>query len=630
MRSTITKILLITLLCTLSFPGFSQKKIKFGKVSMEELEMSAYDRDTSASAVILYNFGHFEANSLTFSRFMRIKILKKSGLDWGNRIFSTPSKGDFKVSVFNLEDGKIVEHKVKNKDIYEEDVYNDFKVYKVFAPNVKVGSVIDISYSHLFLPSSWHFQERIPVVYSHLKLEDSEYLHYNKFSFGFEKIDLVGHNEWVARNVPAFKTEPFLSDASNYLSKIEIQLQTITVPGKFYKEYSTRWTQVSKILNESEKFGSILKGSRYLNTFAKELKQENISDEEKIQKAFDYIQENLKWDGSKSVFASTTTPSSNLKNQSGNSADINLALIALLNKSGIKTHPLVLSTKENGYVLSFFPSIDKLNYVVAYVEHTSGDKEIKMLLDATGKNLIPGILPTYCLNGQGLIVDENFERWVNLNMKHKEYKKQLVSVKIEPDLTSTAVCTQQFNDYAYVKWAEERENKNNDNEAYEHGLKSKYKDIAILTYKVDKEEKLSLRSTEIFEADLSDQMIIVGNDILFNPNVLFEFSENPFKSETRKFPVDLTYPRKIHSIVQVHLPEKIGVKNIPASVSIANGDKSATFTYIAQQVNNVIQFNITLDITKNVFTESEYIDLRLFFSEMIMKINQPVELVKNI
>jgi hypothetical protein len=86
----------ILLICLLVLPVlcFSQKDpIKFGKISLDELEMKAYEPDTSASAVVLCDYGYFQAIDLKFTRVIRVKILKKEGYNWANWVFPSLVKG---------------------------------------------------------------------------------------------------------------------------------------------------------------------------------------------------------------------------------------------------------------------------------------------------------------------------------------------------------------------------------------------------------------------------------------------------------------------------------------------------------------------------------------------------------
>ena len=79
--------------CMLSFMTVHAQSIpvntKYGKVSREEVEMTSYQLDTSAVALVLYEdlnmFIDFNATggfSLVRKKHMRIKILKEEGLDW--------------------------------------------------------------------------------------------------------------------------------------------------------------------------------------------------------------------------------------------------------------------------------------------------------------------------------------------------------------------------------------------------------------------------------------------------------------------------------------------------------------------------------------------------------------------
>jgi len=100
--------------------------IKFGKVSIEEMEMKSYLPDTTASAVILCDYGVTDMPfskqdrqfAQTFKRTIRIKILKKEGLDWANFKISLSKKRENLTNVkgmtYNLENGKIIKTKLKS------------------------------------------------------------------------------------------------------------------------------------------------------------------------------------------------------------------------------------------------------------------------------------------------------------------------------------------------------------------------------------------------------------------------------------------------------------------------------------------------------------------------------------
>lgn len=606
--------------------GFCQKKASFEKVTMDELQMTSYPKDSSANAVILMDLGYFEGNTLKFYRKMRVKILTKAGLDWGNWSFNTPTKGDFKVVTHNLEGGEIVSEKADSKSIHTEEVIDGIELYKVFAPNVKVGSVVDITYSHIGVPFEWRFQERIPVVYSELTLEPTQYISFKKTFFGFQAIETsVPNQQWKARNMPAFKEEPFLSTYANYVTKFEFQIETIGSPGRNYFEFSTTWRKVNENLLNHSRFGGVMNSTGFLNDFAKETKAKNLSTKEKIQAAYDYIQANLKWNGSNALLASTDLRNKFLVTHDGSSADINLTLIALLNKMDVVTYPIVLSTRSNGLLVEFSPTITKLNYVIAYVQ----DKDVEMLIDATSSHVgTPGILPARCINGNGLLVKKDNEQWLSLSRNVSHIQRQFINVTVEDGGVAKAKVFQDYMGYGYMEWMDDLKSSNADKEIQRNKIQKEYPDLNIVSYEVSKMDPKTNSGKETIEVDLSSQLIDAGGEFIFNPFVMFDYSSNPFKSEERKFPVDLNYPREVSTTITVQLPKGYSVKQVPASMKYSNTDGSASFTYLASSSGSNLQFKVVLKITKYIFTESEYKDLRMFFSEVVKKISTPVELSK--
>jgi hypothetical protein len=604
--------------------GYGQKAISFGKVSLEELNMSRYENDTTAEAVILSDIGKLDGNSLKFNRHIRIKVLKKSGLGWGNWTFNTPSKSDFKLAVFNLQNNEIVKEKIESTSIYKEEIIKEFEVYKVFAPSVRVGSIIDISYWHMGPPIEWRFQERIPVVYSELTLEQTDRINFSKTFFGLEAVETVTPYKWRSQNMRAFKTEPYLNNYINYITKFAIQLESISFPG-FYLAYSTSWRKIIDNLFLIETFGGVLNGSGFLNDAAKQIKAKNLPVDKAIEEAHAYVQKNIKWNGNKSLFATTSFKRNFTENHSGNSAEVNLALIVLLNKIGINTLPVALSTRDNGLLVEFSPAFNKLNYVVAYVDH----ENTSLFLDATSEYNVPGILPEHCLNGRGLLIKKENEQWFTLAGKYKGSKSQYTDLTIQKDGEATATISRNYSGYSFLNWAEDLKTTNADAEIVKNKLQKEYPNVKIENLEINLENKGSLNGREVLKANVSEQLIDAGDEYLFNPFVLFEYSENPFKAETRRNPVDLAYPRDIKSTVTVRIPNEFVVKKIPSSVKFTTADGSANFTFLSNATSGKLEFMVQIKLNKYIFTEDEYLELRQFFSKVIEVMNTPVTFSKS-
>ena len=113
--------------------SFAQKApIKFGEIPLEDLKMVRFDKDSSASALVLTDFGQSsliysqsEGFTLLFERITRIKILSKDGFDWAtfriplyNQGGTNEKLSGLKAVTYNLENNKIVETKMKNDAVF--------------------------------------------------------------------------------------------------------------------------------------------------------------------------------------------------------------------------------------------------------------------------------------------------------------------------------------------------------------------------------------------------------------------------------------------------------------------------------------------------------------------------------
>ncbi len=124
----------------------------------------------------------------------------------------------------------------------------------------------------------------------------------------------------------------------------------------------------------------------------------------------EYVKANFTWDGNYSKYASQSAKDF-FSTKTGNSADINLFLVALLNNAGIVTDPMILSIRDHGKVKTDYPFDHFTNYVVALVYTNSA-----FMADGTQKLLPYNKIPPKCMNEQGLIVTDDEEvQWLMTN-----------------------------------------------------------------------------------------------------------------------------------------------------------------------------------------------------------------------
>src|SRR5688572_17935804 len=129
-----TRILLQFLLLLVPAASSFAQDFSYGVVSLSDLAMSKYERDTGASAVVLKEFGEAyigndEDYNLIFKYHARIKILTKNGLSQSDieiPLFKDGSHRQeritsLKASAFNLENGRLEETVLQDKNIFNED-----------------------------------------------------------------------------------------------------------------------------------------------------------------------------------------------------------------------------------------------------------------------------------------------------------------------------------------------------------------------------------------------------------------------------------------------------------------------------------------------------------------------------
>ena len=93
------------------------EKVKFGRISADELTMTTYDKDPDASAIVLFDKGKTtleyqegQGFMVVMRRHVRIKILNKKGFDWA----------DFSVPYYESNSGRTQISNIKGLTTYQE------------------------------------------------------------------------------------------------------------------------------------------------------------------------------------------------------------------------------------------------------------------------------------------------------------------------------------------------------------------------------------------------------------------------------------------------------------------------------------------------------------------------------
>jgi hypothetical protein len=661
------------LLLSLNWTAKAQN-FDLGKVTLAELEEKQHPKDTAAVAAILFekgkvNFEYSQDNGFTMITDVttRIKIYKKEGYDWavkkvGYSINSGAKEGiSFSDAVtYNVVNGKIEKTKLKSDGVFDEKVNKYWAIKKISLPNVKEGSVIEYSYRkkspRLSELTDWAFQTSIPVNYSEFKTYVPEYFVYTTNMRGYlmpkktvetsqktlsyfykeayeggksalqgstsqEKlVFLETKTTYVAENVPALKEEAYVNNINNYTTSVGHELSSIHYPNQPFKNLSTNWESVARAIYENEDFGAELNKTDYFEETLRPVIAGLTSAEEKINAIFNHVKSTMTWndyygysciDGVKIAY----------KNKTGNTAEINLMLTAMLRFAGLEAHPVLVSTRDNGIAL--FPSRTAFNHVIASVEVA----ENLILLDATSKNSVPNVLPIRDLNWSGrLIRKDGTSTEVDLMPKVLSNDIVTMSYTIAPTGKISGKTQHTYTNHNALVYRNQVKNVTED--VYLEKFENENGKIEVTEYKRNNENELLLPVSEVvtFSADhLTD---IIQDKIYLNPLLFFTYKENPFKQETRAFPIDYSFPFMDKFSVNLQIPEGYSVETMPASINLVLQDELGGFKFLTNVIGSTIQISAQHQIKSSIIGAEYYDALKEYYKKVIEKMNEKIVLKK--
>jgi len=622
---------------------------KFGEVTYSELGIKSYPRDTSASAIVLNEFGeaYFDSDNnynLLFEYHVKIKILKTDGLSQADiqiPLYKSSTSGKeetirkITASAFTIVNGSMREFKVEPKDIFSENT-NKYRNMKKFAiPNVQVGSVIEYEYTleSPFMQNfrSWEFQSDIPKVQSEYWPKIPANYVYNISLKGFQelskkedelvrdcfsvsgngKADCIRY-KFAMKDIPAFKEEDYMTAKSNFLSAINFELSEIKFFDGRVDKITKEWKDAEQELMQYEKFGiQIKRGKNILDDHIDVISGSETDALVKAQKIYDFIKFWYYWDGVYWMYSEYGIKKAFDKKE-GNAGDINLSLIAALKYAELNVEPMILSTRENGLATELYPVLTDFNYVIAKLN--IGDKVY--LLDATDDYLHFGMIPIRCLNGKGRVLGEKGSYWYELKPTDKQKRTTTLSLKLESDGYARGTIQKTYFGYEAASVRKELASFQTEKE-YIDDLNNKSKNIHIQKFEFQNvkelEKPLAIKldvEMEVFD-DMNNKLF------LFNPFILNKIDENPFKSNERLYPVDYGAPVDHVTILTLEYPSDFIIESIPEKVAMALPNTGGRYIFDIQNLGNKLTMSNSMQIAKPVFSSQEYHYLKELYNRIL-------------
>ncbi len=647
------KVLLIALI--FSFNGLLAQKspIKFGDIPTSDLEAKVYSIDSSASAVILCDYAtltyaYYSSGLKTmFTHHRRIKILKKSGYDWAT--FETITRGGNQESIsgikgatYRLVGGKVQVDKLEKTAIFENKSDKNFTSHKFTLPNVQEGSVVEFTYQiqsnyDTEIPT-WRFQHSIPTLWSEYWVNAPNFYMLRLHTQGYEPFVISKQEQsslmlegssyasteyhLAVKDAPAIKEEPYTTTIEDFTAKIQFEIAAYVPPNGISKNFSLTWENLDAALLGYDSFGKLAKPDGAVRDIVPFLKRTDSDTLAHLNKVLDYVQKAVLWNGDASMYGSNTRKKV-LESKLGNSADLNLLLVAILKELKYEAQPLILSTRNHGMVNETQVLEKRFNYVVAGVLMPN---QQWLLLDATDPMCKAGSVPFRCLNQQGRIVASGTGEWVEITPKEKYTAAQSVLVTVKANGDAEIKGDLLFQGYAAM--AMRKVYQKEGEKALGEYLKKEYPNLQIKSFKVTGQSKYEDAFTISVDAEVSEAVNILGERMYIKPSFGLIDTENPFHNKDRKFPVNFGYLQDDLSTIMINFPEGYVVEELPKSVKAVTPDKMVNYTYQIFANGNQIAFMNKLFVKKTYFYAEEYHDLRQVFDLIEQRNLQQIVLKK--
>lgn len=679
------KLFVFSILLYLSLPiAFSQQSgntlkpsLKYGKPSKEELTLTSYAADTTATAIYLLHQGksHFEYRDgfqLVTEHWVRIKILKPQGVSYADVSipYYSPSdkdEGQERASgvegcSYNMEKGECIKTSLKRDLISDERVNQYHRLLKFSLPAVKVGTVIEYYYklysdyfAHI---DNWMMQEEIPVLYNQYKITIPNVFIYNIELRGKDYIESkekessmhatttatsglarraedfsVSAREltFTSQNLPAIRQdESYCWCPEDYKIQISFDLEGTNFPGEQYKPLSQKWEDVDKLLSkpEDEQFGKHLSMINPYREDTKKMYSSGMNFNEKVITAFRVLKDKLAWNGKYQLYSRELTKV--IEAGTGSNADLNFILISILKDLGIDASPVVLSRRSTGMLPFNFPSLQKLNTFVLAIYNPDTQKYVYLdsSMDIPAFNTLPLDL---CVNQARILAAREPEekKWVDLmnlfdNKVFMNINATIQGEQIKGHRTTQLQGQQAVEYQKHLKQEEEKPKQETPTFASETSNKER---IIISNLKTEHAEDGFARIKEDFDFTMEAEK--TGERLYVNPMLFPQLNKNPFIQAERALPIEFNYPYTLYLICTLTLPEGYEVEEMPQSKIVKTEDGNLQCKYMIEKSENKVNLHYAFNMKAFMFAPEQYKQLQEIWTKVIEK-NQALIVLKKL
>ncbi len=645
------KSVIFSLFVTFSLANAQEFSENFGKVTFEELSMEKCAIDNQAEAMVLFDYGSSffvdnEGLQLIFERITRVKIFSKAGFKYAEieipyyvEFDKNEKVYDLNAVTYTLENGVPKATKLKPEAVFTEKINEHWMVKKFAMPDVAEGSVIEYRYRivspYFFNFRDWQFQSRIPTLYSQYLIKMIPFYEYCYIFQGASKFDVFENYlsafkrnmlgaeypdnvfKFGMINIPAFRDEAFISSINDYIMKIDFQLAAVHPPSGGDYDIMTTWPMLVNELSKNQNFGGYYKNAvKNSEEILPLIGMQGLNEIEKAEAIYNYVKGTYNWTGFYSKYTDKSVKEF-LKIKTGNSAEINLFLCAVLNAAGLNAYPVIISTRDHGKIPANYPFEQFLNYVIVSV--TIDNQTV--LMDATSSLCSFGMLPSRCFNDKGLVVNKEKPDWIPLLDQVISDETDSVTIRFDRTMDSVKVDIMKSADGHIA--LEYRSSYLQNPEVFKNEIIGK--DIITLNDVVVKNEN-DIKEPLKINYGIRTGVEQLNDKLLIDAFPGLTMTENPLKLDYRNYPVDFIYPRTHHYHMTLDIPE--GYMLVKSDEVPEVDDNLFHLYYRTEEAGGKIVIEGSYYFKKSKYSPAEYIKVKLFMAKVVDVFNRKLILQK--
>lgn len=618
---------------------FSQESIKWGKPTDKEKGLKICSFDSTANAVILSENGSIDFGSgyAYIHVYRKIKILNSNGIQYANIQIPFYHKEDIekikdvKAQTINSDNGLITTIELNNDDVYTEIHNSRWSEIRFTFPSAKEGSILEYKYTlvtkRITFLNAWVFQHEIPTIHSEIKAVIPSTLKYSLVFFGDKLLSKYNGKEnkenlWALNNIPGYENEKNVFCYEDYIEKLQFQLLSYEAwegggysKGIYDVDVLKNWDKLAEEV--------LINYNLYLNKSgkAKEILDSIIGStdtkSDKIQKIYRFVNSNITWDKDYYIFSEKKVGEL-IGSRRGNSTEMNLLLCSLLNESGIKAYPVLISTKSHGKITKDYPLLEQFNHIIVAIENGNAYE----FMDAISSSKNCFLIPYEDFNYYGFLLDNKNSKWIDIANQIDSKEIKTVICQFNNSNVYLTVKNKFSGYYSLIQRSLIKENNAKQSELLNFIVNASFKRDSLIIGSLDNEY------TDYVESSFYSSEFKTGDKIYFNLNA--DDSGNPYKQDERLFPIELDFPFSKQITYFITIPMGYILKVVPKNVALALPNNAGKFIYNIVNSGNQIVIIVKQEIRASILPKEYYPYLKEFYNQIIMKISEPIIVEKEL